>query len=80
MLDLIRKIAGMVLTVAAILAIVTAVIGGNETFGPFLDTFKDGFDWKQCGYEINVLLTGRLGIPLLMLMIGLIGWSFDDAK
>jgi TRAP-type C4-dicarboxylate transport system permease small subunit len=79
MLDLIRKIVGMVLTVAAILAIITLVIGGGETFKPLIDTFKP-FDWKQCGAEINALLAGRMGIPLLMLMMGLIGWSFDDAK
>jgi hypothetical protein len=80
MLDLIRKIVGMVLTVGAILAIVTLLIGGQETFQPLLDTFKGGFDWKACGAEINNLLSSRLGVPLIMLMIGLIGWSFDDAK
>jgi hypothetical protein len=79
MLDLIRKIAGMVLTVAAILAIISAVISGGETFGPLIDTF-DPFDWRACGAELNRLLTGSLGMPLLMLIVGLIGWSFDDAR
>jgi hypothetical protein len=79
MLDLIRKIVGMVLTVAALLAIATLLVSGGETFKPLFDTFSP-FDWQKCGAEINNLLSGRLGIPLLMLMMGLIGWSFDDAK
>lgn len=80
MLDLIRKICGMVATVAGILAIVSAVLSGGETFGPLVDSFKNGWKWQQTGAALNDLLTGSLGIPLIMVIIGLTAWSFDDAK
>jgi hypothetical protein len=80
MLDLIRKICGMVATVAGILAIVSAVLGGSATFGPLIDTFKGGWKWQETGAALNDLLTGRLGIPMIMVLIGLTAWSFDDAK
>lgn len=80
MLDLIRKICGMVATGAGILAIVAAVLGGNATFGPLFDTFKGGWQWQDTATQLNVLLTGSLGMPLLMVLVGLIAWSFDDFK
>jgi len=80
MLDLLRKVVGMVLTVSAILAIIAAVIGGSATFAPITQAFDGGFDWKEFGAGVNTVFASSLGIPLLMLMVGLIGWSFDDAK
>lgn len=78
MLDLIRKICGMVAAGAGVLAILAAIIGGGATFEPLIDSFKVG--WQEVALQINLLLTGSLGIPLLMTLVGLIAWTFDDFK
>jgi hypothetical protein len=78
MLDILRKIVGVLLVLLSIIAIVGLCISGDLVFGPVIDAFKS-FTWQGAGHAINELFVS-FGLPLIMLVLGLIAWSFDDHR
>lgn len=78
-LDIIRKIVCFVLMIGAGLALISVFMGAGNVFQPLIDSFKP-FNLADCGQALANLINDYLGIPFIMFMLGLIGFTFDDAK
>jgi hypothetical protein len=76
--DIIRKLVCFVLMIGAGLALLSVFMGAGNVFQPLIDSFKP-FNLSACGVALADLINDYLGIPFIMFMLGLIGFTFDDS-
>ena len=74
--DLLRKIISFALLIAAVVALIGFFIGsGTLVFDPIIDAF-DPFNFADLGTALYNAMY-QLGIPLIMIMLGIIGLTVD---
>jgi hypothetical protein len=56
----------------AVIALIGVFMGSGAIFQPLMDSLSP-FDFRKFGEALNVLITGQLGMPFMLFMIGFIG-------
>lgn len=67
-----RKIIAVLLIVVATVAIIGVSVESTAIYQPLVQSFTP-FNFGKIGTALATLLTGVLGMPLILLSVGLIG-------
>jgi hypothetical protein len=74
----IRKLVSLILMVGAVVALIGAFMGAGNIFQPLADSLSP-FDFQQFGQALNGLITGQLGMPFMLFMLGFIGLTMPGS-
>ena len=78
-MGIVRKFVSFILMAAAIFALVAVFVGTEDVLQPIADSFSP-FEFRAFGYALNGLITGYVGIPLMLFILGFIGMTIPDAS
>ena len=69
---IIRRIVSLCLMIGAVLALVGVFMGAGNIFTPLTESFAP-FNFQEFGTALNGLITGALGMPFMLFILGFIG-------
>ena len=76
-MGIIRRVVSSVLMLGAVLALVGVFMGAGNIFQPLTDSFAP-FDFQAFGSALNGLITGSLGMPFMLFILGFIGLTMPN--